>query len=121
MFSSFKKDIITKKLTKEKNIIINKSKVDNNDSLAIHKNLEKLISEFYDKKFYEKSGLTYNDLINRRNRITKSQPPVKRVVCTRAISPCYRPASKGAGFHFSLKPIAFVSFANPLKGVCITY
>ena len=71
MFSSFKKDIITKKLTKEKNIIINKSKVDNNDSLAIHKNLEKLISEFYDKKFYKKSGLTYNDLINRRNRITK--------------------------------------------------
>ena len=30
----------------------------------------------------------------------KSWPPVKRVVCTRAISPNYQPAPKDAGFHF---------------------
>lgn len=36
--------------------------------------------------------------------LMQSKSPVKRVVCTRAISPWYRPASKGAGF---------VSFARP--------
>ena len=32
------------------------------------------------------------------------------MVCSRAISPCYRPAAQAAGFRI-LKPIAFATFA----------
>lgn len=71
MFSALKQDIITKEISKEKNNIIDKCKINNNDSLVIHKKLENLISKFYDKKIYSKSGFTYDDLINRKNKITK--------------------------------------------------
>ena len=71
MFSALKQDIITKEISKEKNNIIDKCKINNIDSLVIHKKLENLISKFYDKKIYSKSGFTYDDLINRRNKITK--------------------------------------------------
>lgn len=71
MFSALKQDIITKEISKEKSNIIDKCKINNNDSLVIHKKLENLISKFYDKKIYSKSGFTYDDLINRRNKITK--------------------------------------------------
>ena len=63
-----------------------------------------------------------------QKRHRKQKPPVQRVVCTRAISPCYRPAPKDAGFHFvqailSLPPLltpqgVFV-LPTPLKRVLI--
>ena len=43
----------------------------------------------------------------------QSSPPVKRVVWLRAISPDYRPASKGAGFLFCSSHYALTSFAAP--------
>ncbi|REH74656.1 hypothetical protein, partial [Staphylococcus felis] len=40
-------------------------------------------------------------LLHQSLKIYKSGPPVKRVVCSWAISPLYRLASKGAGFFIS--------------------
>lgn len=51
--------------------------------------------------------------------LCKSKPPVQRVVCSRAISPCYRPAPQDAGFHF-VQAYCLCLFRHPLKGVCIT-
>ena len=53
------------------------------------------------------------------NDFLKSKPPVQRVVCSRAISPCYRPAPQDAGFHF-VQAYCLCLFRHPLKGVCIT-
>ena len=56
---------------------------------------------------------THDELIRmdgvyaRMNRIQNREqtlPPFQRVVCTEAISLCYRPAPKDAGFHISFKP-----------------
>ncbi|RGG88226.1 PTS cellbiose transporter subunit IIC [Ruminococcus bromii] len=41
------------------------------------------------------------------------------MVCSRAISPCYRPAPQDAGFHF-VQAYCLCLFRHPLKGVCIT-
>jgi site-specific DNA methylase len=49
----------------------------------------------------------------------ESKPPVQRVVRSRAISPCYRPAPQDAGFHF-VQAYCLCLFRHPLKGVCIT-
>ncbi len=58
----------------------------------------------------------------------QSKPPVKRVVCSEAISLLNRPAPKGAGFHFvqapvplslSLVPKGTPCYQLPLEGVFI--
>jgi len=48
-------------------------------------------------------------------KLNKSQPPVQRVVCTGAISPCYRPAPKDAGFHI-VQAILPLPLLPSLKG-----
>ena len=44
----------------------------------------------------------------------ESWPPVKRVVCPRAISPNYQPAPKDAGFHF-VQALLLLTRHLPLK------
>ena len=66
-------------------------------------------------------------------RTGKSTPPVKRVVCSGAISPLYLAASKGAAFHFilwevcsiqtshsSVQAILLLTRRYPSRGVCTT-
>lgn len=53
------------------------------------------------------------------SQLCKSKPPVQRVVCSRAISPCYRPAPQDAGFHF-VQAYCLCLFRHPLKG-CLYY
>ncbi len=80
-------------------------------------------------KVLKRNAYGYRDFNRFRNRIlhmfslksakNKSKPPVQRVVCSRDISPCYRPASQDAGFHF-VQAYCLCLFRHPLKGVCIT-
>lgn len=66
---------------------------------------------FEDIEVKENAPELLENALKRKRR--KSKPPVQRVVCSRAISPCYRPAPQDAGFHFVQAYFAFASFATP--------
>ena len=54
--------------------------------------------------------------VNVKPYAMKSYPPIKRVVCSAAISRCYRPAPKDAGFHF-VQATTSLTRRRPSKGV----
>lgn len=107
MLKVFKKDIITNKIVKEKNNVINKGTINNDSTLTIHKNLEKMISNFYNES---ENKFDYGDLIKRKNRITK-----------------YNSTSKEIGISFlfgvvgSLFISAIIDMTNLLNGVNATF
>ena len=69
---------------------------------------------FQSLKQLEQAIVDYIDYYNNKRIKVKSWPPVKRVVCPRAISPNYQPAPKDAGFHF-VQALLLLTRHLPLK------